>query len=197
MNAWSRMITRALRSVLSPRMGFKRAFSRPWSASIRLFAYLACRGTRRGSAPRQPRGASRRDPSSLRTARRERAVPTQRTVAQLKRRAVAKRTRQQPDRPGRSPDRRKRLRPATFTYVSSTNQRSPTVCRDGQAASTRSGVTRCTQRYKVTWSTSIPRSARSSSTSRYDRPNRRYHRTADTTEPRGRSPPEGPGTPRR
>src|SRR6266511_4832401 len=30
----------------------------------------------------------------------------------------------------------------------------------------------------LTWSTSMPRSARSSSTSRYDRPNRRYQRTA-------------------
>src|SRR6266545_7145271 len=29
-----------------------------------------------------------------------------------------------------------------------------------------------------TWSTSMPRSARSSSTSRWDRPNRRYQRTA-------------------
>jgi hypothetical protein len=31
-------------------------------------------------------------------------------------------------------------------------------------------VNRCTHRYTVTWSTSTPRSASSSSTSRYDRP---------------------------
>jgi hypothetical protein len=37
-------------------------------------------------------------------------------------------------------------RPATLTYVSSTNHRSPGACRQGRAASTSSGVNRCTQR---------------------------------------------------
>jgi hypothetical protein len=37
-------------------------------------------------------------------------------------------------------------RPATFTYVSSTNHRFPTTCRQGRAASISSGVNRCTQR---------------------------------------------------
>src|SRR5712691_6103925 len=46
--------------------------------------------------------------------------------------------------------------------------------RHGRAAPTSSGVKRCTHRYTVTWSTSIPRSASSSSTSRYDKPYRRY-----------------------
>jgi hypothetical protein len=37
-------------------------------------------------------------------------------------------------------------RPATFKYVSSTNQRSPATCRLGQAASINSGVNGCTPR---------------------------------------------------
>src|SRR6266511_425889 len=41
----------------------------------------------------------------------------------------------------------------------------------------------------VTWSTSIPRSARSSSTSRYDRPKRRYQRTASTITSGGKRKP--------
>lgn len=36
--------------------------------------------------------------------------------------------------------------PATFTYVSFTNQRSLEACQQGRAASINSGVTRCTQR---------------------------------------------------
>jgi hypothetical protein len=39
--------------------------------------------------------------------------------------------------------------PATFTEVSSTNQRPPTGCRPGRAAASR-GVKRCTQRHRVT-----------------------------------------------
>ncbi len=37
-------------------------------------------------------------------------------------------------------------RPAIFTYVSSTNHRSPGACRQGRAASISSGANRCTQR---------------------------------------------------
>ncbi len=44
--------------------------------------------------------------------------------------------------------------------------RSPTTCRRARAASANSGANRWTHRYTVTWSTSTPRSARSSSTSR-------------------------------
>lgn len=43
--------------------------------------------------------------------------------------------------------------PATFTYVSSANQRSPGRCRQGRAASISSGVNRCTHR----WSRGPPR----------------------------------------
>ncbi len=43
---------------------------------------------------------------------------------------------------------------------------------------------RGTQRSTVTWSASMPRSASSSSTSRYDRPKRRYQRTAGTIRSR-------------
>src|SRR6266511_353531 len=68
--------------------------------------------------------------------------------------------------------------PPTFRYVSSTCHRSPTTWRQALAASANSGANRWTHRYTVTWSTSTPRSARSSSTSRKDRPNRRYQRTA-------------------
>src|SRR6266545_4058433 len=68
--------------------------------------------------------------------------------------------------------------PSTLTYVSSTCQRSPTTCCRARAASANSSTNRWTHRYTVTWSTLTPRSARSSSTSRYERPNRRYHRTA-------------------
>ena len=39
--AWPRMITRAVWSRLSPRIGGASALSRPWSASIRLFAYCS------------------------------------------------------------------------------------------------------------------------------------------------------------
>lgn len=41
-------------------------------------------------------------------------------------------------------------RPATFTYVSSTNHLSPGQCRQGRAASISIGVNRRTQRYTVT-----------------------------------------------
>src|SRR5215207_4579151 len=41
----------------------------------------------------------------------------------------------------------------------------------------------------VTWSTSIPRSASSSSTSRYDRPKRRYQRTVRTMTSGGKRKP--------
>jgi hypothetical protein len=41
----------------------------------------------------------------------------------------------------------------------------------------------------VTWSTSIPRSASSSSTSRYDSANRRYQRTASTITSEGKQKP--------
>ena len=61
-------------------------------------------------------------------------------------------------------------RPATFTYVSSANQRSPGACRHGRAASIDNGVKRCTHRKTVTWSTVIPRSASSSFTSRQESP---------------------------
>jgi len=50
---------------------------------------------------------------------------------------------------------------------------------------------RCTHRYTVTWSTSTPRSASSSSTSRYDSPNRSYHRTATVTTSGGNRNPAG------
>jgi hypothetical protein len=60
--------------------------------------------------------------------------------------------------------------PSDLDIVSSTNHRSPGACRQGRAASTSSGVNRCTHRYTVTWSTSMPRSASNSSTSLYDRP---------------------------
>ena len=39
MNAWPRITVRALRSVLSPRIGRSRALRRAWSDSIRLLAY--------------------------------------------------------------------------------------------------------------------------------------------------------------
>ncbi len=57
-------------------------------------------------------------------------------------------------------------RPATRTQVSSTCQRSPTRYRPNRAASTNSGAKRRTHRWIVTWSTSMPRSASNSSTSR-------------------------------
>ena len=41
MKAWPRMITRAVRSVLRPRIGRNRALSRPWSHSTRLLAYCS------------------------------------------------------------------------------------------------------------------------------------------------------------
>ncbi len=41
-------------------------------------------------------------------------------------------------------------RPATFRYVSSTNQRSPGTCRHDRAASINNGVNRCTHRKIVT-----------------------------------------------
>ena len=47
-----------------------------------------------------------------------------------------------------------------------TTHRPPTACRHGRAASANSGANRCTHRYTVTWSTAMPRSASSSSTSR-------------------------------
>jgi hypothetical protein len=73
-----------------------------------------------------------------------------------------------------------RRTPPTLTYVSSKYQQFPTGRRDGRAVSASSGTNRCTHRWMVTWSTSTPRSASSSSTSRYDNPNRRYQRTART-----------------
>ena len=81
--------------------------------------------------------------------------------------------------------------PATFTYVSSTNQRTPAVCRHGPAASTARRVKCWTRRYSVTWSTSIPRSASSSSTSRCD------SRSADTIGRPARSHQTGTGSPRK
>src|SRR5262249_17454769 len=43
-----------------------------------------------------------------------------------------------------------------------------------------SGAYRCTHRQMVVWSTDRPRSVTSSSTSRYERQYRKYHRTAHT-----------------
>jgi hypothetical protein len=62
--------------------------------------------------------------------------------------------------------------------------------RDDTAAprSTRSGVKHCTHRYRVTWSTSIPRSGEEL----FDIDTK--GRTAGTTEPRRRSPQKGTGT---
>jgi hypothetical protein len=79
--------------------------------------------------------------------------------------------------------------PGNLSYVSSTDQRSPTACRQGRAASASSGVNRSTHRYTVTWSTSTPRSVSSSSTSRYDSPKRRYQRTASTITSGGKRKP--------
>jgi hypothetical protein len=57
MNAWPRMTTLAVRSVFNPRIGLSRAFSRPWSHSIRLFAYwprvVPCVGQQLGDHVRQ------------------------------------------------------------------------------------------------------------------------------------------------
>jgi hypothetical protein len=53
----------------------------------------------------------------------------------------------------------------SWRTVSSTQQQSPTACRQGPAASASGGVNRCTDRYTVTWSTSTPRSASNSSAS--------------------------------
>ena len=66
----------------------------------------------------------------------------------------------------------------------------PTACRHGRAASASSGVNRSTQRETVTWSTSTPRSASSSSTSRWERPKRRCQRTASTITSGGKRKPE-------
>jgi DDE domain len=49
-NACPAMITSALRSCLSPRIGRSRAFSRPWSHSIRLLAYWSVRCHAAGSS---------------------------------------------------------------------------------------------------------------------------------------------------
>jgi hypothetical protein len=45
--------------------------------------------------------------------------------------------------------------------VSSTHQRFPTRCRHGRAASASNGVNRCTHRKMLTWSTLMPRWAKS------------------------------------
>ena len=44
------MITLALRSCLSPRIGRSRDFKRPWSASTRLLAYCSVRCQAAGSS---------------------------------------------------------------------------------------------------------------------------------------------------
>jgi hypothetical protein len=68
-------------------------------------------------------------------------------------------------------------------------QRWPTGSRRSRAALMKSGVKRRTQRWMVTWSTSMPRSAKSSSTSRYERWKRRYQRTATEITSGGKQKP--------
>src|SRR5277367_2084525 len=68
--------------------------------------------------------------------------------------------------------------PFTRTYVSSTRQESFVVLSRLRRRRSNSGAYRWTQRQTVTWSTRSPRSARSSTTSRYEREKRKYHPTA-------------------
>ena len=127
---------RAERRRFGPRVDRSQAFSRPWSASIGLFACCStvCRaeGTS-SSSTRGNRGAVGGDLGRNRACQRPGQEPPRRGQ-------VAQQTagRRWPGGAGRSPGRGRTVR-ATFINVSSTNLRSPRAWRPGRAASMNSG----------------------------------------------------------
>src|SRR5665213_1140362 len=143
----------AVRSRFRPRIGRSRAFRRPWSDSTRLLAYcvVSCSASGRSSVIAPAKARERSVVTSI-------GLPWAPT-AQLKNHlaAFASRffeTKTSMTWPTSSTARYTYLQdPDTLTYVSSTNQRRVTACRQEIAASARIGVNRWTQRNRVTWST--------------------------------------------
>jgi hypothetical protein len=167
------MIVRADRKVFRPRIGRRRALSLPWSHSIRLLAYcsVSCTAAGRSSAMAAARSGARSvvtcsgsswtaslRTKNLRAAARSRRADT-RTSMTWPWSSTARYTYRH-----------------TYQRLSRTSRQRTSghrLCRHGPAASMVRGVKCWTQRYSVTWSSSMPRSASSSSRSRYDSPKRR------------------------